>query len=130
MQKQQLESRPLEESTTANIVSDVTNCNLSSTGIKRFIKRESPLTSEENNGAAPVRINRAARLRAAATSGTPPPVEDKMGKIKYINEKKKKKTFGSFFISQFSFFSCSESKEIVRPFDGNAAHRSVWRACW
>ncbi|XP_045032781.1 uncharacterized protein LOC116934274 isoform X3 [Daphnia magna] len=78
MQKQQLESRPLEESTTANIVSDVTNCNLSSTGIKRFIKRESPLTSEENNGAAPVRINRAARLRAAATSGTPPPVEDKM----------------------------------------------------
>ncbi|KAI9563176.1 hypothetical protein GHT06_010634 [Daphnia sinensis] len=78
MQKQQLESRPLEESTTANIVSDVTNSNLSSTGIKRFIKRESPLTSEENNGAAPVRINRAARLRAAATSGTPPPVEDKL----------------------------------------------------
>lgn len=82
MQKQQLESRPLEENTASNIVSDVTNSNLSSSGIKRFIKRESPLTSEENNGIAPVRINRAARLRAAATSGTPPPVEDKLGKEK------------------------------------------------
>ena len=84
MQKQQLESRPLEDhSATSNVVNDMVNSNLSSSsGIKRFIKRESPLlTSEENNGVAPVRINRAALLRAAATSATPPPIEDKSGKI-------------------------------------------------
>lgn len=83
MQKQQLESRAPEEHPppTAN-VSDLVNCNVSSSGIKRFIKRESPLlASEDNNGVAPVRINRAARLRAAATSATPPPVEDKSGII-------------------------------------------------
>jgi hypothetical protein len=83
MQKQQLESRAPEEHppATAN-VSDLVNCNVSSSGIKRFIKRESPLlASEDNNGLAPVRINRAARLRAAATSATPPPVEDKSGII-------------------------------------------------
>lgn len=84
MQRQQLESRPVEqpESGSSNIT-DLANSNLSnSAGIKRFIKRESPL-SEENNGAAtnPVRINRAARLRAAAASATPPPpaVEEKPG---------------------------------------------------
>ncbi len=80
MQKQQLESRPPEEHPTTANVSDLVNCNVSSSGIKRFIKRESPLlASEDNNGVAPVRINRAARLRAAATSATPPPVEDKSG---------------------------------------------------
>lgn len=82
MQKQQLESRAPEEHppATAN-VSDLVNCNVSSSGIKRFIKRESPLLASEldNNGVAPVRINRAARLRAAATSATPPPVQDKSG---------------------------------------------------
>ena len=62
--------------------SDVTNSNLSQpSGIKRFIKRESP--SEDSAAASStvagqqVRTNRAARLRAAATSATPPPVESK-----------------------------------------------------
>ena len=83
MQKQQLESRPLEgDGPTAN-ASDVANSNLGSGGIKRFIKRESPL-SEDNNG-GPVRINRAARLRAAATSATPPVVEDKSGETDSVD---------------------------------------------
>ena len=83
MQKQQLESRPLEgDGPTAN-ASDLANSNLGSGGIKRFIKRESPL-SEDNNG-GPVRINRAARLRAAATSATPPVVEDKSGETDSVD---------------------------------------------
>lgn len=82
MQKQQLESRPAEDPSPANS-SDVANSNAASStsGIKRFIKRDSPL-SEENNGGGitPVRTNRAARLRAAAASGTPPPpAEEKSG---------------------------------------------------
>ena len=86
MQKQQLESRPLEgDGPTAN-ASDLANSNLGSGGIKRFIKRESPL-SEDNNGGGggPVRINRAARLRAAATSATPPVVEDKSGETDSVD---------------------------------------------
>ena len=85
MQKQQLESRPLEgDGPTAN-ASDLANSNLGSGGIKRFIKRESPLSEDNNGGGGPVRINRAARLRAAATSATPPVVEDKSGETDSVD---------------------------------------------
>lgn len=118
MQKQQLESRPAEDSLPAN-ASDVANFNLSSGGIKRFIKRESPL-SEDNNGtglvgsAGPVRINRAARLRAAATSATPPPAEDKSGKS-LISIRPAKFPFSKPSRSRFNCPAVQRSKRLSVP---------------
>ncbi len=123
MQKQQLESRPVDSpAATGNAQpSDVVNSNLG--GIKRFIKRESPL-SEDANG--PVRINRAARLRAAATSATPPPVEDKSGETL---EPSSFLLAGEPFSLFFSLYIPSRSKdqEAVGSSAGNLPHCPVGR---
>lgn len=66
---QRLEQQQQQQEMRAD-EADAVNSNAGNGGIKRFIKRESPSLIEEPGQ---VRTNRAARLRAAAASATPPP---------------------------------------------------------
>ena len=85
LQQQQQELRNDEATDTgnSNVATPVNG------GIKRFIRRESPSLSEEQStavsmaAAGQVRSNRAARLRAAAATQTPP--ADAPSKLVIVN---------------------------------------------
>lgn len=78
---QRLHQQQQQQETRTDEATDAANSNVvtpANGGIKRFIRRESPSLSEEQSAAVSmaaagqVRSNRAARLRAAAATQTPP----------------------------------------------------------